>query len=427
MNDQVKRPWIAWIDVLWLAFLFGLALLRPLTLVSKQVTLLAIGAFQIVEHHLPLFSRARRGPHLSVALKLALALLLIYVTGGIESSYYLIVYVPVVSAAMLFGIAGTLAWTAISSSAYLAFLPIALRYYDLSPEGARELAIRILFFFLAAILVNRFVAENKAQAERYRRLAEELTATNRELERVQAEARRSERLAALGQLSAGLAHELRNPLGVIKGSAETLGQRLVSAGPLEKELCDYISGEVNRLNAIVSRFLEFARPSQLQMQREEVEGIVERALETVQAQKKQSNIELVRNYGKGLPPVMLDPDLCEKVFTNLAQNAIEAMPDGGRLTVTTSRTSLDGRDGIEIVVEDTGVGIAPEHVEQIFNPFFSTKSDGVGLGLSIVSKIIDDHRGRIRVQSQPGGGSRFTVFLPLAANPAERDGEPPGD
>ena len=413
MKEQAKRPWISWIDVLWLAFLFGLALLRPLTLVSKQVTLLAIGVFQIVERNLPFFSEDRRGPHLSVSVKLALALLLIHVTGGIESSYYLIVYVPVASAAMLFGTLGTLVWTAVISSSYLAFLPIALRHSELSPEGARELAIRVLFFFLAAVLVNRFVGENKAQAERYRRLAEALKATNRELERVQAEARRSERLAALGQLSAGLAHELRNPLGVIKGSAETLAQRLAEAGPLEKELCSYISSEVNRLNAIVGRFLEFARPSQLQLQREEVEGVVERALETAQAQKPQNTIEMVRNYGKNLPPVMLDPDLCEKVFLNLARNALDAMPEGGRLTVTTARTSLDGRDGIEVVVADTGVGIAPENLEQIFNPFFTTKRDGVGLGLSIVSKIVDDHRGRIRVTSEPGRGSRFTVFLPL--------------
>jgi len=413
MDEQAKRPWISWIDVLWLAFLFGLALLRPLTLVSKQVTLLAIGVFQIVERNLPFFSEDRRGPHLSVAVKLALALLLIHVTGGIESSYYLIVYVPVATAAMLFGILGTLVWTAVISSSYLAFLPIALRHSELSPEGARELAIRVLFFFLAAVLVNRFVGENKEQAERYRCLAEALKATNRELERVQAEARRAERLAALGQLSAGLAHELRNPLGVIKGSAETLAQRLAEAGPLEKELCSYISSEVNRLNAIVGRFLEFARPSQLQLQREEVEGVVERALETAQAQKPQNTIEMVRNYGKNLPPVMLDPDLCEKVFLNLARNALDAMPEGGRLTVTTARTSLDGRDGIEVVVEDTGVGIAPENLEQIFNPFFTTKRDGVGLGLSIVSKIVDDHRGQIRVTSEPGRSSRFTVFLPL--------------
>lgn len=413
MNEKIKRPWIAWIDVLWLAFLFGLALLRPLTLVSKQVTLLAIGAFQIAERNVRFFYEGRWGRHLSVALKLALALVLIQVTGGIESSYYLIIYVPVVSAAILFGTLGTLVWTVISSAAYLGFLPIALQHSELSPEGAKELAIRILFFFLAAILVNRFVAENKEQAERYRRLAEELAATNRELKRVQAEARRSERLAALGQLSAGLAHELRNPLGVIKGSAETLGQKLAEAGPLEKELCQYISSEVNRLNAIVSRFLEFARPSQLQLQREEVERVVERALESAQAQKPQNSIEIVRHYGKNLPPIPLDADLCEKVFINLARNAMDAMPEGGRLTVTTARSRLGGRDGIEVAIEDTGMGIPKENLDQIFNPFFTTKSDGVGLGLSIVSKIVDDHRGQLRVTSEPGRGSRFTVFLPL--------------
>src|SRR5256885_820138 len=127
------------------------------------------------------------------------------------------------------------------------------------------LAIRILFFFLAAMVVNRFAMENNRQTRRYQMLAEQLARTNRELEQVQAQARRSERLAALGQLSAGLAHEIRNPLGIIKGSAEMLMQRLSKSEPLASELAGYISSEVNRLSDLVARFLDFARPLRLEM------------------------------------------------------------------------------------------------------------------------------------------------------------------
>src|SRR3989442_14650687 len=126
-------------------------------------------------------------------------------------------------------------------------------------SGAAELAIRNLFFFVAALVVNRFVIQNRLQALRYQKLAETLAETNRRLEQAQAEARRSERLAALGQLSAGLAPELRDPLGVIKASAETLVKKLKSSDPLTAQVAGYISNEVNRLNTIVNRFLDFAR------------------------------------------------------------------------------------------------------------------------------------------------------------------------
>src|SRR6201999_3800544 len=132
------------------------------------------------------------------------------------------------------------------------------------------LSLRILFFFLAAVVINQFATKSRRQTERYQRLAEELAETNRQLERAQAEARRSERLAALGQLSAGLAHEIRNPLGVIKGSAEMLNQKLGTADPLSAQLAGRISSEVNRLSALVSRFLDFARPLHAQTHPQEI-------------------------------------------------------------------------------------------------------------------------------------------------------------
>jgi len=408
----------------------------PIYEVHKQEILLAIGLFQIFEHRFhrwnPTGSRfysvivkALSAAHMSflidlssrryysVIIKIVLATLLMQHTGGIQSSYYLIYFLPVVTAAMFFEGTGTLIWTAIASAAYCSLLIPALRYYELPPEGAKELALRNIFFFLAAVLVNPFVSENRRQARRYRLLAEELAETNRRLEQAQEEARRSERLAALGQLSAGLAHEIRNPLAVIKGSAETLTRRLESADPLTTELAGYISSEVNRLNTIVTRFLNFARPLKLEKRPTQIPPILDRALKVATERWPEAKVEVTQQYSENLPEMILDPDLCEQAFANLVLNAYEAMTEtGGRLTVKVAGANSDGRRGVEVGIEDTGPGIPPELHGQIFNPFFSTKKEGVGLGLSLVSKIVDDHRGWIRVSSEPGKGACFRVFLP---------------
>jgi signal transduction histidine kinase len=422
MADQ-ERHSFAWTDLLWLAFLGALALMDPINEIHKQGILLAIGLFQIFERRL-LAAVPSRGRYYSVLIKILLATFLMQHTedpaGGINSSYYLIYFLPVMTAALLFEGTGTLIWTAITSAAYCSLLIPAsfgwnptLREYELSPENAKELALRNIFFFLAAMLVNPFVSENRRQARRYRRLAEELAETNRRLEQAQEEARRSERLAALGQLTAGLAHEIRNPLAVIKGSAETLTRRLESADPLTTELAGYISSEVNRLNTVVTRFLNFARPLKLERRPTQIPPLLDRALKVAGERWPEAEVEVTQEYSENLPEMIVDPDLCEQAFVNLVLNAYEAMADtGGRLTVRVAAANSDGRRGVEVGIEDTGPGIPSELREQVFNPFFTTKKEGVGLGLSLVSKIVDDHRGWIRISSEPGKGACFRLFLP---------------
>ena len=261
---QREHEKFRWMDLIWLVFLGGLAVLPPIDEIHKQLILAAIAALQLSERWL-ISSMPKRGRAYVVLLKILLATLLLDHTGdvGINSSYYPIYYLCVVTAAVYYGPIGTLLWTALASAAYCSYLPLALQEFDLTPSGITELTLRIVFFFIAGILVNNFVMENRQQTRRYQLLAEELEQTNRRLEHIQAEARRSERLAALGQLSAGLAHEIRNPLGVIKGSAEMLNQKLEASNPLASELAGYISTEVNRLSALVTRFLDFARPQHL--------------------------------------------------------------------------------------------------------------------------------------------------------------------
>jgi signal transduction histidine kinase len=424
-----QRHKFAWMDLLWLAFLGGLAVQEPRLEIHKYPILLAIGVLQIFEYRL-LEWVPERGRSYSVILKIGLGSLLLDHTHpgtmAIESTYYLIYFIPVFTAAMYFNLSATLAWTALTSTAYCSFVIWALTeyidpwtglpVYEVTADSVTELAIRNLFFFLAAVMVNRFVTENREQTSRYRELAETLAETNRRLEQAQEEAQRSERLAALGQLSAGLAHELRNPLAVIRGSAETLTRKLASTDPITTELAGYISSEVNRMNSLVTRFLDFARPHNLQQQREQILPLIERALKEAHDRWPEAKVEVERQFAPNLPEVFIDGDLMERVFTNLALNAYEAMgAAGGKLRVAAA-LSAEGKGGVEITFQDSGPGIPAELREQIFNPFFTTKETGVGLGLSIVSKIIDDHRGWIRVTSEPGKGACFQVFLPAGGS-----------
>ncbi len=420
-TTEHKRPALNWMDFLWLILLVGLAVLPPVREYHKQLTLLAIGVVQVSEGWL-VARFPRRGAWYSVALKIALATLLIDHTGetGINSSYYPIFYVPVVTAAEYFSPWGTLLWTVVASAAYCSYLYPALQEFEITPEGYGLLAIRILFFFLAAMVVNRFVVENRRQIKRYQELAETLAETNRRLEQAQEEARRSERLAALGQMSAGLAHEIRNPLGVIKGSAEILHQKLADSNPLATELADYISSETNRLSALVSRFLDFARPLHVDLVPQEITAVLERALQFVSLARKDeySRVHVEKHFDPNLPLVPLDEGLCEQAFVNLIQNAFDAMANTeGSLRVTAATARSAEHEGVEVRIEDTGPGIPEELREQIFNPFVTTKKTGVGLGLSIVSRIVDGHHGTIRLESaeQNRHGAAFVLFFPVAA------------
>lgn len=413
---MAERATPRWLDVLWLIFLAGLALLPPLREAHKDVILVVIGVFQLLEAQVTRLT-GRLGPYLAVAVKIALATTLIRHTGDvpITSSYWPIYWLPVLTAAMYFGPLGTLAWTTVACAAYSYHLIPALQQFDVTWENIGELLLRIVFFFMVGMIVNRFVMEYRLQVRDYQSLSETLGEANRNLKQAQAEARRAERLAALGQLSAGLAHEIRNPLGVIKGSAELLSQKLAASDPLPQELAGYIYTEVNRLSALVGRFLDFAGPSQLELRAAELPEVMERSLKAVAQQGATSRVEIHRDFSPDLPRVLIDRELCEQAFTNLLLNACEAMGEqGGELRIGMHPAASTDRAGDEVIVEieDTGPGVPADLKEQIFNPFFTTKKTGVGLGLAIVSKIVDAHGGALTLTSPPGQGARFRVALP---------------
>ena len=393
-------------DMVWLFFLGALAALvvtKPEHSVYEWLVLLALGAVQIAEAHLELSSDTA-GAALVIALKLALCYWLVAETGGVESSYYLIFWLPIVSAASNLGLGGTLLNTLLSSAVYLSFLFfVDFETSYIPPEGQRELTVRVLFFFLSAVLVNRFATENRAKTEH-------LAQANRELREAQAEVQRSERLAALGQLSAGLAHEIRNPLGVISASAEILEKNVADENKVAREVSGFIRSEVHRTNELVTRFLNFTRPSPLQKEpanlNDVVRGAVSQLMEKVKGRKEDIQI---RQDLHDVPRFSFDATLVESVVLNLLLNGYEAMSSGGTLVVRTRRNGSMA----QIEVADSGIGIKKDQLENIFNPFFTTKPDGVGLGLAMVSKFVDSHGGKITVNSRAGEGATFRVSLPL--------------
>jgi two-component system, NtrC family, sensor histidine kinase HydH len=181
-------------------------------------------------------------------------------------------------------------------------------------------------------------------------------------------------------------------------------------GGVARELAGFISSEVDRTNSLVTRFLEFARPLKLEPQKAELAEPIDRAIAQLERGAPRRDVTIYRNYSPDVRPFPFDAELMERVFYNLLLNAAQATPPGGEVTVKTR--ALDG--SVEISVIDRGSGIEAGQLENVFNPFFTTKKDGVGLGLAIVSRIVDLHGGKITVESEPGKGSIFRIFLPAS-------------
>lgn len=233
---------------------------------------------------------------------------------------------------------------------------------------------------------------------------------------LQERVRRQDRLASLGHLSAGVAHEIRNPLAIIKGSAEILRRRFGSQ-PGEEGLTESIVEEVNRLSEVVTNFLDFARPKLPTIVQGDLNGVIRKALALAEHHRSGANVRVETDLAPDLPPVPMDPEQCQQVFLNLILNALEAMSDGGVLTVRSRSDAVSGSAVAE--VQDTGEGIDEETLGNIFDPFFTSKEQGTGLGLSVVHMIVAAHGGRVEVESRPGEGARFRVFLPLETLSAE--------
>lgn len=400
-------------DLAWLLFIAALIAADPETNYNATIVLLLIGAFQILEPRLKLFS-SRRGQILSIILKMVLSYSLVGYSHTIDSFYYLIFLIPIISAATMFNSPGVIAVTAIASLAYFSFLlPIWIDWsaYELPPGQISLMFLRVSFYAIVAYVVYEQARAKREEMARTEEAAERLAESNTSLRLTQASLRRSERLAALGQLTAGLAHELRNPLGTIKASAEMLAKQSTRNRPeVMSEMAGYIGSEVDRMSGLVSSFLDFARPLQIRPVQANLHAVIEDVARQQAELAKSRDVTISVRMNDGGLSFMFDPDLLKSALSNLTQNAIQASAPGQEVEIRAEATE----ENVFIFVSDQGEGIQPQHLENIFNPFFTTKPHGVGLGLAIVAKIVDEHQGNMNVFSEPGAGTRFEMTLPRA-------------
>ncbi len=273
-----------------------------------------------------------------------------------------------------------------------------------------------------AVLVFKDMTERKKTMDELRKAYKDLTETQQEL--VQ-----SEKLAALGRFSSGIAHEIKNPLGVILGGLEFLERKLKRGGRDVKTAIEKIKESTFRANDVVQGLLKFARPSELKAERVNPNELVKEVLSFLKYKMPSNLIKIITDFSKEELSVKVDKNQMEQVFFNLMINAVEAMSKGGLITVKTSKMiksefSVDEPFCIVEVI-DNGEGISKEDLEKIFEPFFTTKRDkkGTGLGLSMAKMIVNNHRGELQVESKQGKGTTAKVILPLASKEVKDNGK----
>ena len=225
----------------------------------------------------------------------------------------------------------------------------------------------------------------------------------------------SEKLASLGKLSAGVAHELNSPLTGILSFAHFIKDAAQDNPQIQRDI-EVVIRETERCKKIIKSLLDFARQSQPEKKNEDLLAILSKTISLIENHKDFKNIKIIKDFPESLPLIMLDRDQIQQVFMNLLVNAQEAMPKGGSIYITVNLTQ--DKKYIQVLFSDTGIGISEENLNRIFDPFFTTKEKGTGLGLSIVLGIVENHGGELEVKSRIGEGTTFIIKLPT-----EQEGE----
>lgn len=371
-----------------------------------------------------------------IAAYLTLAILLVIYTRGAESKYSMIFLLPIISAATTYRISGSLLVTLLAVGGYSAFLLIGPE----NPKGdeVTELIVNCIFFTVVGFLVNSLSLRERSQGRKYQILSEELQTRNLQLTQAQQElrhqfeqlahmedqVRRQDRLAALGEMAAGIAHEVRNPLGVIQCSVELLHKKIHSIDPNDR-LAHTIVEEIQHLNKVVTEFLTFARPPTPRMETCRLEEMVERALAFLEPEMERVGIKVRHHRETPSATCLGDKELLHRVFLNVLLNAVEAMEEGeGRLDITTEKND-GGTPMATVAFHDSGQGIPEMNRKKVFNPFFTTKPEGTGLGLTIVHQIVEAHGGSVHLASRTGEGTTVTIHLPTLPVATNVDGNHP--
>lgn len=260
-----------------------------------------------------------------------------------------------------------------------------------------SMLIMSALFVVLGFIVARADRIIYARAEERRRLEQQL--------------HQSQRLATLGKMVASVSHEIKNPLGIVRSTADILGKRLKTVAPGNEHLAEIIVDETSRLDGIVREFLDFARPQEPMMALASVNDILSKIITFMEPELEQHKIKLETSLDQKMPKISLDQGLIHRACLNILVNSVQVMPEGGKLTVETRYEKA--AEMARLVVRDSGEGMSQEKLEHIFTPFYTDKNRGTGLGLAIVKNIVDSHHGTISVESKEGEGTAFTISLPV--------------
>lgn len=316
-------------------------------------------------------------------------------------------YLPVILASFWFEILGGVVTAAGLALLYLVHI---WRDWGHHPTYAFQQYAEILMYLVIAVLLGYLARAQRRTRERLEKTGSDLEEAYGRLNQAFEQIRHSDRLASLGRLSAGIAHEIRNPLGSIQGAVEILGQDLPEGDP-RGEFAHIARQEVARLEKLTGEILAFSRPAPPRRMPADWREIAGAAARLCDDEARRRGVSIVGRLDAPAATLDVDPEQVKQVLINILLNAVQAQPEGGEVRI---HGALEG-DTLEIAVEDDGPGIDPEKMESIFDPFFTTRREGTGLGLSISYQLVRNNGGEIRVSSPPGRGACFRVVFPTGA------------
>lgn len=318
--------------------------------------------------------------------------------------YQRLYYVPIIYAAYRYGVAAALAASIFSAILYA---PHIFMHWEKHYVYQLNQNAEILMFQVIAVVTGLLATAEKRERRLYESTARELRQAYGELKQAYDQLIRADRLASLGEVSAGIVHEIRTPLASIKGAVEIL-ETPTASERTKTEFLRIIHREVDRLNRLVVEFLQFARPSQPQKLPTDINELAQSVVLLCQKQAAKGNVDIRTRFEEALPLVFVDSEQVKQVLLNIVINSIQAMPDGGLLELTIRQKN----GNVEVLVKDEGRGIDALHLEKVFDPFFTTKQNGTGLGLSIAYRLVKQNGGDIEVSNGPGAGCLFKLTFP---------------
>ncbi len=319
-------------------------------------------------------------------------------------------YIPIVLGAFFFGLRGALSASIVTSIVYGPHAFASQHHFD--PAASLEKVLEILLYNVIGIITGTLADRERRERVAQERIAQRLADSLEELKLMEQQLIRSGKLRALGEMTAGLAHEIKNPLASLKGAVEILSDEVRADSP-RRPMIGILNKELDRLGALLERFLSFARPRPFSVASLSVDEVIEPVLSLLEPQARKQGVELAWERSAVPMSIRGDREQVTTVLMNVLLNAIQAMPDGGTVTVHSDRAARGRKEYCLIRVHDSGPGVPDDMKEKIFNPFVTTKEQGSGLGLAIAARVVDAHEGFIEVHDGEGGGAEFRVMLPL--------------